>query len=198
MTAFAYPEERKWHESRPSVKRSAGEDAAPAPSHSAEHVPANFREVLGWGVDLDPANRPMFPKELPSTVTTARGDVKDWQEPKVKIHQSNEHPNLTPVFGTACPPHGLSGLLRDYAYQYGEATNRHWMTLILADRVDMVEKMVGDALRGHPDRYIKEKGWSAFYKYGDTRTRGKYLAFGALALGAIALAVVAKNALAEE
>src|SRR5207253_7460861 len=86
--------------------------------------------------------RPMFPRELPSTVETVRGDVKDWQKPKVKVHMSNEHPNLTPVFGTACPPKGLSGLLRDYAYQYGEATNRHWMTLLLADRVDMVETMI--------------------------------------------------------
>jgi hypothetical protein len=168
----------------------------PAPSHESKHVPKNFREVLGWGVDLH--ERPMFPKELPSTVMTVRGDVEDWQEPKVKIHMSNEQPNLTPVFGTSCPPSGLSGLLRDYAYQYGEATNRHWMTLILADRVNMVEKMIGDALRGHPDRYIKEKGWTAFYKYGDKSDRRKYVAFGALALGAIALAVVARNALAEE
>lgn len=196
MTGFAYPEERKWHDSRPSSKRSAGEDPVPAPSHESKHVPKNFREVRGWGVDLH--ERPMFPKELPSTVTTVRGDVEDWQVPKVKIHQSNEQPNLTPVFGTACPPSGLSGLLRDYAYQYGEATNRHWMTLIIADRVNMVEKMIVDALRGHPDRYVKEKAWSAYWKYGERSDRVKYVTLGALALGAIALAVVAKNALAEE
>jgi hypothetical protein len=198
MTGFAYPEERKWHESRPSVKRSAGEDPVPAPSHSAKHVPGNYHDVPGWGADLDHANRPMFPMELPSTVMTARGDVQDWQEPKVKVHMSNEHPNLTPVFGTACPPKGLSGLLRDYAYQYGEATNRHWMTLILADRVDMVERLFGDAVRGHPDNYVKEKAWSALYKYADTRTRRKYLALGALALGAAALALAARNTLHED
>jgi hypothetical protein len=152
--------------------------------------------VPGWGVDLH--ERPMFPRELPSTVNTVRGDVQDWQQPRVKIHMSNEHPNLTPVFGTACPPHGLSGLLRDYAYQYGEATNRHWMTLLLADRVEWVERMVGDAVRGNPDRYVKEKAWSAFFKYADPPTRRKYMAFGALALGAVVVALVAKNALADD
>lgn len=196
MTAFAYPEERKWHESRKSVKRSAGEDAAPAPGHSAKHVPSNYRDVPGWGVDLH--ERPMFPRELPSTVETARGDVRDWQVPKVKIHMSNEHPNLTPVFGTACPPSGLSGLLRDYAYQYGEATNRHWMTLLLADRVELVERMIGDALRGHPDNYPREKAWSVFFKYADPPTRRKYVAFGALALGAVAVAAFAANAMRED
>lgn len=196
MTLSGYPEERKWHESRKSVKRSAGEDAAPAPSHSASHVPDNYREIRGWGVDLH--ERPMFPKELPSTVETVRGDVQDWQQPHVKIHMSNEHPNLTPVFGTACPPKGLSGLLRDYAYQYGEATNRHWMTLLLADRIDMVESMISDAMRGNPDRYMKEKGWSAFFTYADPATRRKYVTFGALALGAVVLAFVAKNALADD
>jgi ElaB/YqjD/DUF883 family membrane-anchored ribosome-binding protein len=29
--------------------------------------------------------------------------------------------------------------MRDYAYQFGEATNRHWVTLLAADRVNRVE-----------------------------------------------------------
>ncbi len=60
----------------------------------------------GWGATLDPANRPAVPRELPSDVKTALGDVRHWQTPHSKIYVSNEQPGLTPVFGEACPPHG--------------------------------------------------------------------------------------------
>ena len=69
------------------------------------------------------------------------------------VFMSVEQPNLTPVFGTSCPPKGLSGLLREYAYQFGEGANRHWMTLVLADRVDMIESMVMDAFRGRGEEF---------------------------------------------
>ncbi len=105
------------------------------------------------------------------------------------MHVSNEHPGLTPVFGEACPPHGLSGLLRDYAYQFGEATNRHWLTLMLADRIDIVESMVVDALRGRPDNYLHEKQWGRKAEHVDARTR-TLMVVGAAALGAVALGVM--------
>ena len=35
------------------------------------------------------------------------------QVARVKIHKSIEHGKLTPVFGTSCPPKGLSGLIRE-------------------------------------------------------------------------------------
>ena len=168
------------------AKRTRGEDAAPAPGHRIDNIPRNYRDVLGWGADLDPKNRPMVPMELPSTVKTVRGDVKRWQKPPHKIHMSNEQPGLTPVFGTTCAPHGLSGRIRDYAYQYGEGTNRHWMTLVLADRVDMLEHLIGDAARGHPDNYVREKGWAATMKY-DRKRRTEASIFGAVAIGALAI-----------
>jgi hypothetical protein len=40
------------------------------------------------------------------------------QVPKIKIHKSTEHGQLTPVFGTSCPPHGLSGMIRDFGYKF--------------------------------------------------------------------------------
>jgi hypothetical protein len=191
MTATPYPEERKWHESPKSTKRALGDDPAPAPSHTKSNVPANYRDVRGWGVDLN--TRPMFPRELPSDVTTVRGEVRDWQVPTMKVHMSVEQPNLTPVFGTSCPPKGLSGLLRDYAYQFGEGANRHWMTLVLADRVDMVESMVVDLFRGRGDNYIAEKAWSAKWKYADTAQRRRYATMAAAAVGGIAVAMVLRK-----
>ncbi|MEA2491795.1 MAG: hypothetical protein QOH21_3587 [Acidobacteriota bacterium] len=181
-------------------RRSIGEDPVPAPSHSSRNVPSDFRQVNGWGADLDPANRPSYPKELPSDVMTVRGDVRAWQVPQDRVHLSNEHPNLTPVFGESVPPHGLSGLLRDYAFQFGEATNRHWMTLLLADRVDVFESLIGGLATGRPDRYIKEKGWGAKLKYADTNTlhRKKYVLVAGAVLGAIALGLVLNRAMAED
>ncbi|HYO75144.1 MAG TPA: hypothetical protein VE010_01675 [Thermoanaerobaculia bacterium] len=181
-------EEDKWTMANPSRKRALGDDPAPAPGHKFEHVPEDYSSILGWGADLDPKNRPSFPKELPSDVMSVRGDVGERQLPHTKVHLSVEHPDLTPVFGASIPPRGLSGMLRDYAYQFGEASNRHWMTLMLADRIDIFEHLVGDALGGHPDRYIKEKAWTARLKYEPNRTRN-WAIVGAVAVGAIALGV---------
>jgi hypothetical protein len=113
----------------------------------------------------------------------------------MKVHMSVEHPNLTPVFGTSCPPKGLSGLLRDYAYQFGEGSNRHWMTLVLADRVDMIESMVADAFRGRGDNYIAEKAWPANWKYADDAQRRRYAMMAAAAVGGIVAAMLLRKAL---
>jgi hypothetical protein len=178
-------------------KRTRGEDAVPVPSHSARHVPDDYRAINGWGADLDPANRPSYPKEYPSDVKTARGEVKHRQVPHGKVHRSNEHPDLTPVFGAVCPPKGLSGLLRNYAFQYGEATNRHWMTLLMADRIDVIESLFTEAVRGRPDNYVKEKGWSAKFKYEDERSRRGVYA-GVALLGVVAAALIAARMFSED
>ncbi|HKS25662.1 MAG TPA: hypothetical protein VJZ76_22930 [Thermoanaerobaculia bacterium] len=160
----------------PESKRTLGEDPVPVPSHTNEHVPVDVRSISGWGADLDPANRPSVPRELPSNVTTVRGDVRHRQQPRSKIHQSNEHPDLTPVFGETVAPGGVSGALRDYAYQFGEATNRHWMTLMLADRLDVYTTLAADLLRGDGTR-------------SDGARKQRALIAGGAVVGAIALGV---------
>jgi hypothetical protein len=47
------------------------------------------------------------------------------------------------VYGTAQPPRGISGALRDFAYQSPPHKARHWLVLMLADRVDVLEHTVG-------------------------------------------------------
>jgi hypothetical protein len=122
-------------------------------------------KIPGWGSDLDMRNRPGIPKEkTPAHGTGAHWKEPDRQVPKVKIHKSPEHARMTPVFGTACPPKGLSGILRDVAYRYSEGKMSHWMTLLLADRVNVIESRVSDLLRGHPDNPIKESGIAAEFK----------------------------------
>ncbi|HET7435906.1 MAG TPA: hypothetical protein VFN10_14455 [Thermoanaerobaculia bacterium] len=173
-------------------KRTLGEDAVPAPGHSTQHVPRDVRTINGWGADLDPANRPAVPRELPSDVKTLRGNVKHWQTPHTKIYMSNEQPGLTPVFGEACPSKGLARLVRDYAYQYGEATNRRWMTLMMANRIDVLESMIGDALRGKPDNYVREKGWAAKFKY-DSEGPSPWITLGVAAASVLAVGLVVRS-----
>ena len=102
-------------------------------------------DIEGWGADLDPRNRPAVPKER----VPARLDVP-WEQPeqqpvRVEILHSTERPGITPVFGTACPPSGLSGVLRRRAFQHSENDLRHWLMLFAADRVNVVEGLIEDA-----------------------------------------------------
>jgi hypothetical protein len=53
----------------------------------------------------------------------------------------------TPVFGTAQPPQGISGLVRRRAYAIPEHRVRHWMLLLLADRLDLLEYRLGGGSR---------------------------------------------------
>jgi hypothetical protein len=182
------------YETKITEKRTLGEDAAPSPRHSRANVPEDVRTINGWGADLDPANRPAVPREFPSNVRDVRGEVKHWQTPRSKIHVSNEHPGITPVFGDTIPPKGLSGLLRDYAYQFGEGTNRHWMTLVLADRVDRVECMVGDLFRGRGDNIIREKGWSALRFEGEGfKNVNPVVVVGVAVVGAIGIGMLVRR-----
>jgi hypothetical protein len=54
-------------------------------------------------------------------------------------------PNKTfpPVFGTAVPPKGLSGLVRKAAYHWPDHYMRHWTMLLLSDRIDSWEHRLG-------------------------------------------------------
>lgn len=173
----------------PSEKRSLGEDAVPARGHSSQFVPDDVRSIPGWGVDLDFARRNVFPMELPSNVKTARGDVKHWQTARTTIDISNEHPGLTPVFGDTLPPRGLSGYIRNYAYEYGEATTRHWMGLMFADRVERLERTFGDALRGHPDNFIDERALGTKLRRARRGTPAKSGAAVVVAIAAVALGI---------
>ena len=180
-------------------KRTIGEDAVPSPGHSTANLPSDYRTINGWGADLDPKNRPAVPRELPSSVKTVRGDVKTWQVPHVKVFISNEQPGLTPTFGEAQPPRGLSGLIREYAYQFGEGTTRHWMTLMLANKVDVFEGAIVAGAKGKPDNYVKEKGWKASLKYrGEGNESTDALMVGAAVLTALAVGIVLRQAFRDE
>lgn len=128
--------------------------------------------IVGWGVDLDPRVRPAVPKEkFDPGATGAHWEFPERQIPRYRREMSPEHKFLTPVFGTVCPPRGLSGLIRRYAYTFSEGRTAHWTLLVLADRIDVVESRITSLLRGRPDNPIGEMGLKAELERGGLRSR---------------------------
>jgi hypothetical protein len=118
------------------------------------------RRIPGWGADLDPGDRPAFPREVyDPTATGAHWDFPERQPEKWPRERSIEHEFLTPVFGTAAPLHGLSGVIRRFSYaRYGEGRAAHWLLLMLADRVDAGGSHLRSFLTAHPDNPVTETG----------------------------------------
>ena len=115
--------------------------------------------IPGWGVDLDPKDRPSVPRErFDLGQTGAHWDFPERQPEKRPRERSIEHAFLTPVFGTSCPPKGLSGMMRRYAYTFSEARAAHWLLLLAADRVDALEAHLRSLLTLRPDNPITETG----------------------------------------
>jgi hypothetical protein len=66
--------------------------------------------------------------------------------------------DIPPVFGTAQLPKGLSGRVRQAAYRIPEWRPGHWMLLLLADRIDVVESALSDGLKRMRKRKPDERG----------------------------------------
>lgn len=126
-----------------------------------------YAHIKGWGIDADPENEPTYPMKH-----WTGDDHKriNWQRPplqpiNVEVLHSNERPYMTAVFGTTVPPSGLSGVIRRYAFKHSEGSYVHWFSLILADRINMVEGIIDDVGHGHIPNFFKERGWTAEWKY---------------------------------
>lgn len=128
------------------------------------------RRIPHWGVDLDPANRPSAHREIAAD-TGAHWDFPERQPERFPRERSTEHKFLTPVFGTAQPLKGLSGMIRRHAYTYSEGRLAHWALLMVGDRVDVLESRIGALLRGRPGNVISETGVMSEFKGGAFRSR---------------------------
>jgi len=115
--------------------------------------------IPGWGADLDPADRPAFPREQPGITTGAHWDLPPQQPGGEHRERSVEHLHITPVFGTAQPLHGPAGAIRRYAYRtYSEGQTAHWLLLIAADRVEAMIAHITSFASPQPDNLITESG----------------------------------------
>jgi len=149
----------------------------------------SYKDIPGWGIDADPENEPTYPMKHWNGADHERLNYqRPPQQPvDVEILHSNERPNVTAVFGTSTPPSGVSGMLRRFAFRYSEGSSKHWMTLILADRVNVVEGIVDDIKHGHFPNLIAERGWKAEWKYNREGVIKKVAVTAAIATVAVLL-----------
>lgn len=128
--------------------------------------------IPGWGVDLNPSDRPSVPKlQFQEDFTGAHWEFPERQPERYPRERSVEHGMLTPVFGTAQPPSGVSGAIRRYAYRYSEGRTAHWLLLVFADRVDAWEHHLKSLLTLHPDNPLTETGVKAEFTHHGLRSR---------------------------
>ena len=153
-----------------------------------EHTAKSPSQIKGWGVDADPKNDPTYPMKL-------RNDGEhsgySWerplkQPPTVEVLHSNERPDLTCVFGTSTPPSGPSGALRRLAFRYSESSYGHWLPLVLADRVGVVEGVLSDLKHGQIPNALAERGWKAEWKHNRTSLVRRMLVRAVLVSAALA------------
>jgi hypothetical protein len=152
---------------------SSSEDHLPVPVAGGFSLTTQQREAVdlarnikGWGSDLDPARRPGVPRDkAPELGVENLYPPFAQQAPRTKIHKSTEHARLTPVFGTSCPPYGLSGRIRDFGYTFSEGRLSRWMTLMFADRVNVLEDVLSDLARGRVPNLAREMGLRSEFRY---------------------------------
>lgn len=148
--------------------------------------------VTGWGVDADARNDPTYPMRDQSRDLglTRRWDRPPVQQPDVEILQSVEHIRQPAVVGTSVPPRGVSGAMRRLAFRWSESNWLHWLILLGADRVDVVEGVIEDLSRGTLPNVPAEMGAGAAWRHD----RERFVARLALAAGTIAVgAAIAAN-----
>lgn len=97
-------------------------------------------DIKGWGADVALVDRPGVPQETHPPTPVGNGTLG------IPAAQSVGTPSaagplraITPVYGTAQPPRGLSGVIRKAAYRMPDYKPRRWMMLMLADRIDVIE-----------------------------------------------------------
>jgi hypothetical protein len=146
--------------------------------------------IPGWGVDADPQNDPTYP-------IRHQEDQKDrglsWtrpeqQPPTVEVLRSIEHNRMPAVVGTSTPPTGLSGMLRRRAFRRSESDWWHWLLLMGADRVNVVEGVVEDLSRGRLPNIPGEMGARAALKHNKKGVAAK-LGAGLAASAVLVLAL---------
>ena len=145
-------------------------------------------QIKGWGVDANPDNDPTYPMKHRNN---GEHEGYSWERPTqqpttVEILHSNERPNVTSVFGTSTPPAGLSGMIRRAAFKYSENSYGHWLPLMLADRVGVVEGYLEDFSRGHVPNIFAERGWKAEWKHNRTSLVTRIAVGAVLATAAVA------------
>ena len=153
-----------------------------------ENKPKSLEHIKGWGIDADPKNDPTYPMKRRTNEEHAG---YTWERPpqqpvNIEVLHSNERPNVTAVFGTSVPPSGLSGMIRRYAFKSSESSYGHWLPLILADRINVVEGILEDFREGYMPNIFAEKGGKAQWNHNRLALMEKVAIGAVLTAGMVA------------
>ncbi|HZI18510.1 MAG TPA: hypothetical protein VEY09_07925 [Pyrinomonadaceae bacterium] len=154
-----------------------------------ERAAINPSEVKGWGADTDPENDPTYPMKSRNNGEHAgySWERPPQQPPDIEVLHSIERPNLSATFGTSTPPSGLSGVIRRAAFKYSESSYGHWLPLMLADRVGVVEGYLEDFASGRVPNVFAERGWKAEWKHNRRSLITRVVVGALVASAAVAL-----------
>src|SRR5690606_37062707 len=83
-----------------------------------------------------------------------------------EVLKSVERPDHSRTFGTRLPPKGLSGAIRRAAFRRSENDIGHWLLLVAADRIDVVEGLCEDARRSPAKTAMVVAGIGALGRVG--------------------------------
>lgn len=150
------------------------------------NLPVDTASIPGWGVDADPDNDPTYPMRH---VEDQKDRGLTWdrpaqQQPGVEVLRSIEHNRLPAVIGTSTPPRWLSGMIRRVAFRRSESDWWHWLMLMGADRLNVVEGVVQDLATGRVPNIPAEMGIRAELRHnpkGLATKAGVVLALGGVA-----------------
>ncbi len=160
-------------------------------NNKTEKLRQKFAHIKGWAIDADPENEPTYPMKNWTGDDHKRlnWDRPPLQEKTVELLQSTEHLRTPAAFSTKYPPSGLSGVMRRYAFTFSENMLRHWLMLIMADRVDAIEGLLSDLKKGKLPNISKERGFDALWEHNKQlmirRTAFRVACYGA-AIGLVA------------
>ena len=148
-------------------------------------------KVPGWGVDVDRTNDPTYPMRDRSQDDSPGMNWRrpPLQTPDVEILRSIEHNRLPAVVGTSTPPSGLSGGVRRVAFRYSESQWAHWLLLMLADRINVVEGVFVDLSRGRLPNPYAEMGMGSDLKHDRAGFAAKTVTLVAIAGVLVAVSV---------
>jgi hypothetical protein len=143
----------------------------------------DYSHINGWGIDADPNDLPGYPMKQ-RTENDNKGMI--WERPPqqpelVEVLHSNERPSVSAVFGSPNPPSGLSGKVRRFAFRYSESSWTHWLALLLADRINMMEGFGDDFQKGHIPDLFTEHGGKSELQYNKAGLIRKVLTGAAIA-----------------
>jgi hypothetical protein len=84
--------------------------------------------------------------------------------------------------------------MRRLAFRWSESNWAHWLLLIAADRVNMIEGLVEDLARGHIPDIPKEMGVPAEWRHNKTGLLKKIATATAMAGGTAGLVMARRHA----